>query len=231
MEKLIYLLWNRADRPVEAWRSAMLNLAGGRLVEAGARGLQFNLVDSDVARGTGLRIVTQPPPDGFVAFWLPTANRRAAAESILADSHARIAGYLVSESTILPGVGRRGPGRRSDGFSLIGFLQRPSRLTKPEWLKIWLGSHTDVAVETQSTFRYIQNVVTRRLTDDPPPLDALVEEGFPTEALDSPQAFYDAVGDEAKYRHHLKRMMDSCHRFIDFDRINSLPTSEYVIAD
>ena len=145
------------------------------------------------------------------------------------DGDDGIAGYLVTESLILDDRARRPVGERSHGFSLIGFLQRPPRLSEDEWLRIWLGSHTDVAVGTQSTFRYVQNVVARTLTPDAPPLDALVEEGFPTAALDSPQAFYDAVGDDARYQRHLDRMMTSCHRFIDFDRIDSLPTSEYPI--
>lgn len=231
MEKLVYLLWNDPARPTALWRESVRVELAHALAELGARGLQLNLVDDDVATGAGLRIVTQPPPDGVMMFWLPSANFRADCERLLRQAHTRIAGYLVTESTVQDGVSYRSEGQRSQGFSLLGFLQRPPRLSEAEWLRIWLGSHTAVAVETQASFRYVQNVVTRRLSEDGPPLDALVEEGFPTAALTSPHAFYDADGDEAKYQHRLQRMMESCHRFIDFDRINSLPTSEYLISD
>ena len=231
MEKLIYLLWKQPGQSQETWRAGMRGAVGGALLDAGALSLQFNLVDEDVAAGDGLRIVTrQPPPDGLAIFWMQTANNRERCEDLLRRNHDRIAGYLVTESLILDDRQRRPVGGRSHGFSLIGFLQRPPRLSESEWLRIWLGSHTSVAVETQDTFRYVQNVVARVLTPDAPPLDALVEEGFPTAALDSPHAFYDAVGDEDRYRRHLDRMMTSCRRFIDFDRIDSLPTSEYVIG-
>lgn len=229
MEKLIYLLWKNASQTDSAWRARMRGELGQALLADGAKSLQFNLVDEDVAAGAGLRIVTQTPPDGLVMFWMRSANDRAACERHLRAAHARIAGYLATESTIQDGAGCREEGSRSQGFSLLGFLQQPPRLSRAEWFHWWLDHHTRVAVETQASFRYVQNVVARELTENAPPLDALVEEGFPVAALASPHAFYDAVGDEAKYQLHLQRMMDSCHRFIDFDRINSLPSSEYLI--
>lgn len=229
MEKLIYLLWKKPEQPVSAWRARLRGELGAALLDAGALSLQCNVVDEHVAAGESLRIITWPPPDGFVVFWMHSANFRERCEALLRGEHARIAGYLVTESTIQHGVEQRAVGERSQGFSLIGFLQRPQRLTEAEWHQIWLGSHTEVAVKTQASFRYVQNVVTRRLTEDAPALSALVEEGFPTAALSSPYAFYDAEGDEEKYQRHLQRMMDSCRRFIDFDELNSFPTSEYVV--
>jgi hypothetical protein len=230
MEKLIYLLWKKPEQTVPAWRGQLRGDLGNALLDAGALSLQCNLVDEGVATGAGLRIVTWPPPDGFVCFWMHSANLRARCEELLRETHARIAGYLVTESCIQHGAEQRAVGECSQGFSLIGFLRRPQRLSEAEWHRIWLGSHTQVAVETQASFRYVQNVVTRQLTEDAPALGALVEEGFPTAALTSPHAFYDAEGDEEKYQRHLKRMMDSVSRFIDFHELNSLPTSEYLIG-
>lgn len=230
MEKLIYLLWREPQRPPAAWRARWLDELAPALQRAGALDLQFNLVDEDVEPGAALRIVTQPPVDGFTSFWLRSANERAGCEALLREAHARIAGYLVTESTVQDGAGRRAPGRRSEGFSLIGFLRRPAAMSERDWLRVWLEQHTPVALATQASFRYVQNVVARVLTDDAPPLDALVEEGFPAAVLTSPHAFYDAEGDEAKYQERLQRMMESVRRFIDFNEINSLPTSEYLIA-
>jgi len=229
MEKLIYLLWKSPDRADSAWRAQLRGELGQALLDNGALSLQFNLVDEDVASGAGLRIITQTPPDGLVMFWMRSANDRRDCEHLLRENHARIAGYLVTESCIQDGAEFRAPGQRSQGFSLLGFLQRPPRLSVAEWFHWWLDQHTPVAVQTQASFRYVQNVVARRLTEDAPPLDALVEEGFPSAALTSQHAFYDAEGDEEKFQARLQRMMDSCRRFIDFDQLNSLPSSEYLI--
>lgn len=226
MEKLIYTVWRPSNLSVAQWRAAILGAAAGALPEAGARDVQFSLVDEDVEAGKGLHLVTRDVPDGVVTFWMDSANYCAASETILSQHCRRIAGYLVTESLIKDDQADA-KGARAAGFSLIGFLRRPPRLSREEWLKIWLGSHTAVAVETQSTFRYVQNVVTRTLTEDAPELDALVEEGFPLGALDSPALFYDAVGDEQKHAANHERMMVSCRRFIDFDRIDSLPMSRY----
>ena len=55
----------------------------------------------------------------------------------------------------------------------------------------------------------------------------IVEEGFPTEALTTPHAFYDAVGDDLKFRRNLKAMMDSCNAFLSVKKVDSHPMSEY----
>lgn len=230
MEKLIYLLWKKPGQPTGEWLAAMRTNVGRKLIDAGAQKLQFDCVDDAVADGSALRIVSRRAPDGLAMFWLPTANRRSACEALLREQHADIAGYLVTESCMKSGAEHCASGARSNGFSLIGFLQKPDRLSREEWLHWWLDKHTQIAIDTQSTFRYVQNVVTRTLTDDAPALDALVEEGFPTAALTDQRAFYDAVGNEEKYQENLRQMMDSCHRFIDFDRIDSMPMSEYFVG-
>jgi hypothetical protein len=229
MEKVFYTLWKEPGESVAAWRDRLRGPLGAALLASGATSLQVNIVDEAVEDGKALRLVSRSVPDGFVAFWTDSANYRADCERLLRASHRAVAGYLVTESCIKddkPGTA----GERSSGFSLIGFLQRPPRLSVGQWLDIWLGSHTQVAVETQSTFRYVQNVVARQLTDDAPVLDAIVEEGFPSVALNSPAAFYDAEEDQKKFERNHRRMMDSCHRFIDFDRLDSLPMSEYLVA-
>jgi hypothetical protein len=226
MEKLIYTLWRPANLSAADWRDAILRAAAGALPIAGGRDVQFSLVDENVEAGKGLHLVTRDVPDGVITFWLESANYRQSSETLLRAECQRIAGYLVTESCIKD-ERPDDKGKRAEGFNLIGFLRRPPRLSREEWLKIWLESHTAVAVETQPTFRYVQNLVARPLTDDTPELDALVEEGFPIEALNNPEHFYDAVGDEKKFSENHERMMVSCRRFIDFDRIDSLPMSRY----
>ncbi|MBP1685510.1 MAG: hypothetical protein H6Q33_1653, partial [Deltaproteobacteria bacterium] len=105
----------------------------------------------------------------------------------------------------------------------------PPRLRYEHWRDLWLDGHTPIGIETQSNFGYRQNIVVRRLTYGAPPCDGIVEENFPAAAMTSPHAFYDAVGDEARYQARLQRMMESCHRFIDFDKIDVIIASEYVM--
>jgi hypothetical protein len=230
MEKLIYLLWKKPEQSLDSWRRLMCGELGMALLDSGARSLQFNLVDEAVAAGTALRLVSSPPADGFAAFWLDSAQRRARCEQWLSSTHVRSAGYLVAESCIrdespVPAVA----GARSYGFSLVGFAQRPERLRRADWLRFWLDDYTDIALATLPIFRYVQNVVVRRFNDDAPPLDSIVEESFPPAALTSPCAFYDAENDEEKYQRRLQTVMHGCSRFIDFNRLNSLPMSEYIV--
>ena len=61
------------------------------------------------------------------------------------------------------------------------------------------------------------------------PYDAIVEENFPDEAMTDPQVFFDAVGDDEKRQKHEQEMIESCMRFIDFDKLDRILMSEYVI--
>ncbi len=109
----------------------------------------------------------------------------------------------------------------------MAFLTRPPRLTHAEWLDLWQDRHTLVAIETQANFEYVQNLVVRPITENAPPYVAIVEECFPEAALTDPFAFFDAVGNPARFKANLDRMMESCDRFIDRGTIDVIPTGQY----
>jgi hypothetical protein len=232
MEKLIYAFW-RGDAPAVPLRDWFLGERAPRLRDLGAGRLQFNIADFPDMTGTlgNFSIASmQPRPDGIVSFWLSSAWRREPVERVLRESFARIAGYAVAESTILCNVEHRvAAGERTPGFSQVTFLQVPPRLSATEWRRIWSGEHTSVAIETQANFRYVQNVVTLPLAADCPPVSGIVEECFPMEAMRDPQAFFDAPGDPAEYRRRAQLMQQSCAKFIDFDRLDVIATSEYLL--
>jgi hypothetical protein len=69
----------------------------------------------------------------------------------------------------------------------------------------------------------------RALTPNAPLLHGIIEECFPPEAFANPEVFFDAVGDAGKLDRHQKIMMDSCARFIDFNEMDLIFTSQYVI--
>jgi hypothetical protein len=212
MEKLLYVFWRGAESP-EALRQRFIREVKPRIRALGAERLQFNIADFADLSGTLVNFSlqnTKPAPDGIVSFWLT------------------IAGFEVAESTILPNMRHRPrEDERTYGFSQVTFLQVPPRLTYEAWRKIWFEEHTPVGIATQANFLYVHNVVVMPLTAAAPPFRGIVEECFPPQALRDPQIFYNAAGDEARHQRHLQLMMDSCAKFIDFDRIDVIATSEY----
>ncbi len=234
MEKVIYALWQDPSVDRETHNARLRGEVAETLSAAeGVCAVQVNISDEAVAPATAIRQVnTKPQMDSVVQIWVHSAldRFRAPLDEIIAKSVGRMAAYLVTESQPIPNTKHRPqPGHRTEGFSQVVFLKRPPRLRYQEWLFNWLRLHTDVGIETQSNFEYIQNVVVRSLTYGAPHYDAMIEECFPAEAMTNPQAFYDAVGNEEKFQKNLATMMESCQRFIDFDKIDVVPTSQYVI--
>lgn len=231
MEKVLYVIWKHETESAEAFKRRLLGEVSNEVIRLGAKGLRISVVDDDVAPAEPLRIiVSKPPADGLVSIWLDTAINRKPLEEAIEKSAVRMAGYLVTESVpIVDPKTAVAKGQRVPGFNSVVLMQKPPRLSYEDWLAIWHGSHTQVALETQSTFGYKQNVIVRPLTYAAPPYDAIVEENFPDEAMTDPQAFYNAAGDEDKRRKHERQMIESCMRFIDFDRLDRILMSEYVM--
>jgi hypothetical protein len=78
---------------------------------------------------------------------------------------------------------------------------------------------------------YVRNVVVRALTPGAPPWAGIVEEGFPTEAVTDPMLWYCADGSNEKLERNFAAMMESVAAFLDTDRVESHPMSEYRIKD
>ena len=117
-------------------------------------------------------------------------------------------------------------GKRTPGTVQLCTFEKRADLDRASFIQRWLGDHTEVAVETQSTFGYYQNLVA---ADCEAPFDAIVEEHFPIEAATSPEVFFDAPSDTRKLQENVARMMASCERFIQQDTINVIHMSEYKI--
>jgi hypothetical protein len=227
MEKILYPVWKDSALEADAFRDQLLQRLAPSLLEVGVRGLRLSVVDSDVDAAAGLRQEnSRPVMDAMLSVWLDSSVYRQPVEAAIAARVSRMAGYLVTESA--PLVTNTAQGQRTPGMAQVVFLQRPRRLSEQQWLEIWHGSHTQVAIDTQSTFGYRQNVVVRPMTYAAPPFDAIIEENFPAEAMSSQHAFY-GVETDAELQTNLQAMIDSVVRFIDFDKIDVVPTSEYVI--
>ena len=118
-------------------------------------------------------------------------------------------------------------GGRTEGTKQVTCIAKRADLSYAEFTRIWHGDHKVVAVETQSTFGYVRNEIVRPLTEGAPTgWIAVVEENFPIGALTDPKVFYAAAND-AELQRNVKRMMDSCNRFLDMGPLEFTHMSEY----
>jgi hypothetical protein len=197
VEKMMYTVWKHESDSEADFRQKLLEKVSRQIVDAGARKLRIGVVDEDVAPAASLRMeTTKPPIAGLVSIWADTSIRRRPFEEAIQGAVARLDGYLVTESEPIVNTKHvAADGKRTPGMYQVVLLRKPPRLSYEQWLEIWLDSHTQVAIDTQSTFGYRQNVIVRPLTYAAPPYDAIIEELFPAEAMTDPMVFYNAVGD------------------------------------
>jgi len=226
--KYVYPVWREASRAGDDFRRELIEVLAPELLAPGRlKALRIAVVDDAVAPASSKRMENcQPLPDGVVSVYLnDSAQDEKACIDTAVEAHvARFTCYRASETEVLSYD--VASGQRVPGFCQLVFLQRPARLTESKWLELWQGRHTQVAVDTQATFGYRQNVLTGTLSDSAPVLHAMIEENFPSEAMSSDLAFYGA-SDEQNLQARLAAMMASCTRFIDFDKIDVIPMSEY----
>ena len=231
MEKVVYALWRPDDEEPPVFSTRLTSDVPAALLALDVPGLQVNVADAAVAPALIRMQELDPQMEAVVSVWFHTAmdELRTRVEDTLAAASGRLAGYLVTESVPLRNTARVAPrGERTEGFANFAFLRRPANMTPAEWLDAWQHGQTPVAIETQSTFGYTQNVVVRAVTDDAPAIDGIVEELFPPEALTDLHAFFDATGDDDRLARNMARMGESTARFGATEAIDVVPTSQYV---
>ncbi|MEM9253933.1 MAG: hypothetical protein AAGA91_00715 [Pseudomonadota bacterium] len=232
MEKVLLALWKSDAVTGDTLRGQLLALAPEMEAAPGVRGLRLAVADSAVAAAAARRMEGQPPlPDALVSLWVDSAAQSRWHADRLEAIAIRQCSYLVSEAEPLINQAAHPtpPGERMYGMCQVVFLSPPADMPRDQFLAVWKDSHTQVAVDTQSTFGYRQNLVVQNLHGDVLPCEAIVEENFPPEAMASDHAFYDSGGDEALLQSNQQAMIASCSRFIDLARINVVPMSEYPI--
>ena len=230
MEKLIYAIWRAESESREDFNARLREHLPER-IDALARGLRINLQDNSVEGGTSPRLIaTEPQMEAVVQLWVDSASQTlcAAVESALASVALRTEGWLVCEATPLVNE-TYAPGTPTEGFSQLAFLQKPSTLDHETWRSNWQNLHTDVAISTQSTFEYVQNLVVRPVSEVAGPYAAIVEECFPMEALTDPALYFNAPGNQEALVAHTQQMMESCARFMDMSGCDCIPTRQYEI--
>lgn len=233
MEKVIYRIEHEGDAAPRELGERLRGEVAARLLDLGAHGVQVNVVDDDVAPAAGLRMISSPvAPSAYVSVWVDSAtdHLRARVDDAIALVGGTAHAYLVTESVPMPDALVTPPGERRAGMAQVVCFRRAPGLAEEDFLATWLGSHTQIAIDTQDTSSYVQNVVARVLTPGSPAWDAIVEECFPAEAMTDPAAFFDAVGDPERLAEHGRIMFESVQRFLDLGSIDVVPTSRYDVA-
>ncbi len=221
--KLIYALWGAGlDTALQSTQLHVL------LRAAGVSRLQINVDDADVEAAT-LRITTfDNPVPAVVSVWTEPGVDPEPISDLLAAISQRSAGWEVEETVRLdPPVVENGV--RTTALAQIGFLRIPSDLDPADWLQIWQGQHTSVAIDTQDTFGYVQNRVLRTVHGTER-VDAVVEELFHMAAMTDVHAFYGSGGDDAELQRRMTLMIESVMRFGAHTNLDSVPTSRYCFA-
>jgi EthD domain len=227
VEKVIVLL--RDAEPAEAWCSALRGPVADKLLALGVPGLTINVRDAAV-RGSLMTLTTMDPPVvALASLWTQQSYGEHLHEAValLENQCQSAAAYLVTESVPLVPPATES-GKRTTGLANIALLRRPADLDEATWLRRWQVDHTPVAIETQATFGYTQNVVVRPLTPDAPAIHGFVEELFPTEAVTDLHAFFGAA-DDGDLRDRMTRMIASTSTFGANVNVDTVPTSRYVL--
>ncbi len=231
MEKLVYVLWKDGSTDSAAFSAALREQLPAQLRGAGASSIAVNLADADVDYASAQRLTRfDPAPAAVVSFWLEDSDLREPLEQALHACCEKLAGYLVVESLPLVNTTHTAAvGQRTPGTNVIALIECPSAMPYADWVEHWHTIHRRVALEVQCTYEYIRNEVVRALTDDAPPFNAIVEEGFPTEAVVDPMLWYCADGSDDKLQENFGRMMESVAAFLEVARVESHPMSQYVL--
>jgi hypothetical protein len=195
------------------------------LASAGADAVAVNLDDADIA--AALRFGPAEPISAVVSVWLgwsdPATVVAAVAEAV---GEPELHAYRVTEKVRLD-PHPVADGTRLDALAQIALLRRPEQMSRDAYLEYWQVHHTPIAIRTQNTTGYVQNIVDESLTPGSPEIAAIVEEHFPMAALADPHAFYGSGGDDAELSRRMTELMASVARFGADQGLDLVPTSRY----
>lgn len=238
MKKLVYILWPNRPMDPAAVRTTLLDACAPELLARGAQYLQLNIADDHVG-------VSSPAPETpfsdepFVAqvnLWLEDDADRHPFEDVLRAASFDIAGYHVDECLYTEyGENAHGTrrdwddGQRSPYVVAVTLLERPSGLSKDEWMRRWYGRQSPMSEAMQPRARYVRNVVREVLTEGAFAYEGIVEEAWPSaKHVKDPYLFYGAKNPLELVR-NITTMLRSVTAFLPITRIPNVMTSEYFV--
>ena len=229
MEKIVIQIWKNHEIDDNDFKNFLVNEIPSNL-RSDLTSYQVNLPDKDVSKAAELVQSSYPPSPNAIVFLKVKSLFHVEQKLKVFELHAeKLFSFIVSESKIIEVDESKNLNKRTEGFSQIVFLEKPDNVDKFDWFDHWTHHHTKIAIETQSNFIYVQNSVVRKLQKQAPNFIAIVEECFPSQAMSDQEEFYAARGDATLMKKNLEIMMDSCNTFIDFSKIEVIPTSRYLV--
>ena len=198
------------------------------VASAGGEAVAVNIDDADVA--PALRFGPADPITAVVSVWLEQSDP-ADVIGVVAEAvgEPRLHAYRVTEKVRLD-PHPVADGVRLDALAQVALLRRPAHMSRETYVEYWQVHHTPIAIRTQNTSGYIQNIVEEALTPDSPEIAAIVEEHFPMAALTDPHAFYGSDGDDEELSRRMTQLMASVARFGADQGLDLVPTSRYAWA-
>jgi len=103
-------------------------------------------------------------------------------------------------------------------------FERREGLSDAALEKIWFQEHVQVALDTQNTLGYRQNLVLRSSHNQ---LDGIVEEHFSIEAANSLTAFFANGDDEEKMMSNIHVLTESSERLLNLERSSVIHMTEH----
>ena len=229
MEKIVIQIWKNHEIDDNDFKNFLVNEIPSNL-RSDLTSYQVNLPDKDVSKAAELVQSSYPPSPNAIVFLKVKSLFHVEQKLKVFELHAeKLFSFIVSESKIIEVDESKNLNKRTEGFSQIVFLEKPDNVDRFDWFDHWTHHHTKIAIETQSNFIYVQNSVVRKLQKQAPNFIAIVEECFPSQAMSDQEEFYAATGDATLMKKNLEIMMDSCSKFIDFSKIEVIPTSRYLV--
>ncbi len=226
MEKLIYILGGDPQSTAKNFEAFKQEVVPA-LQKAGASRIRICIKDQQALAASALQQGELAENIwGYLSLWVDSRCQHATIKPLVERVCDFQYGYAAAESEQLFHDWEPN-GKRACGMNQVVFFRHTPNLSRQEFLDIWLNSHTQIAIDTQSTFGYIQHIVGDKLDEDCPVFHAAVEENFPAAAMTSQEAFYESKGDAESYQRNLTAMIESVFRFIDMESIIVLPMSEY----
>ena len=149
-------------------------------------------------------------PQGRLAIDAPDGN--SAHLTSIADS---LGGSLSHCFGRIPVTPQLAVGETFGGTMQLCCFQRKENLSDATLRSRWFEQHTDIAIETQQTLGYRQNLV---LESGEPFFDGIVEEYFSYEAATDMTAFFADGHDEARMWQHIEALTKSSESFLDLDK-------------
>lgn len=194
----------------------------GSLARVGATAFQVNIDDAAVE--DALRMAQGEPVTAIASIW--TDGDPRAALDVVSGEASEYDAYRVTERVRLD-PRPVADGVRADLVSQIALLRKPDSMTRKEYLDYWLLEHTAVAIRTQNTVSYIQNIVEEELVTSSPPVAAIVEEHFPMASLTDPHELYGSRGDDAELERRMADLIDSVVQFGAHRGLDLIPSSQF----